>query len=171
MRLSQLKQIKQLKQSEKTNPVAKIQILELNQAHIPLLVDIDQRSHLSPWSQKIFESSFNARSHNFYLQQDSQILGYYFAEFVVGDMTLENICIAPEHQGKGLAKKLMDHLIEHAKSLNTENMFLEVRESNTKAIKLYESYGFEVTGKRKEYYSVPNSTARETALLMKRSFV
>jgi len=171
MRLSQLKQIKQLKQSEKTNPVSKIQILELNQGHIPLLVEIDQRSHLSPWSEKIFESSFNARSHNFYMQKDCEILGYYFAEFVAGDMTLENICIVPEHQGEGLAKKLMVHLVEHAKSLKTENMFLEVRESNHTAISLYESYQFEVTGKRKEYYSVPNSTARETALLMKRSFI
>jgi ribosomal-protein-alanine N-acetyltransferase len=150
--------------------VSKIQILELNQANIPLLVDIDQQAHLSPWSQKIFESSFNARSHNFYMLQDSEILGYYFAEFVVGDMTLENLCISPQHQGKGLAKKLMTHLIEYAKRLNTMSLFLEVRESNSKAIGLYESYGFEITGKRKEYYSVPNTTDRETALLMKKSF-
>ena len=151
--------------------VAKIQILELTYAHIPWLVEIDQQSHISPWTKKIFESSFNARSHNFYLQQDNEILGYYFASFIVGEMTLENICLAPHPPGKGLAKKLMAHFIEYSRSLNTEDIFLEVRESNTKAISLYESYKFEVTGKRKEYYSIPNSSDRETALLMKKSLL
>lgn len=155
--------------NRKLNTLAKIQILELTYAHIPLLVEIDQQSHLSPWSQKIFESSFNSRSHNFYMQKDSEILGYYFASLIVGEMTLENICITPQHQGKGLAKMLMAHFIEYSRSLKTEDIFLEVRESNSKAISLYESYQFEVTGKRKEYYSIPNSSDRETALLMKKS--
>ena len=43
-------------------------------------------------------------------------------------------------------------------------MFLEVRESNARARKMYTSFGFEETGRRKNYY--PTENGREDAILM-----
>lgn len=151
--------------------MAKLQIIELTPAYVPLVLEVELQSHTSPWSQKILESSFNGRSHNFALIQDDQILGYYFAQYVAGEMTLENICITPQKQGKGLARKLMTHLVEHTKKLKGDEIWLEVRKSNIPAINLYQSFDFNVTGERKEYYPIPNSTERETALLMKKSLL
>lgn len=151
-------------------------IQPLHEGQIPDLLEIEQQSHIAPWSQKIFESSFNARSHQFGLSHKGQLVGFYFCQFVANEMTLENICIDKSQQGKGFARKLMQHLIVHASAIETEEIWLEVRESNHSAIQLYKSFGFEQMGLRKNYYAIPNagpnaslnSAAREHALLMRK---
>jgi len=148
-----------------------MKIYPLNRSHITQVLDIEQATHLTPWSEKIIQSSFGPRSRNIGLFKSSkgldELIGYYFAEFVAGEMTLENICVGLNHQGKGHAKVLMKHLVEDAKSLQAEEIWLEVRESNDAAIHLYRSFGFEDISIRKNYYSIPNSTYKEHACLMK----
>lgn len=75
-----------------------------------------------------------------------------------------DICIRPNHQGKGYAKPLMEDLLAQAETLQAENIFLEVRASNTAAIALYHRYGFVEMGLRKNYY--PSASGREDAMLM-----
>ena len=153
-----------------------MKIYPLNQSHITQVVDIEQATHLTPWSEKIIQSSFGPRSRNVGLFKKAksasgldELVGYYFAEFVAGEMTLENICVGREFQGKGSATILMQHLIDDAKALGAEEIWLEVRESNAPAIGLYESFGFETVSIRKNYYSIPNSLDKEHACLMKLS--
>ncbi len=143
-------------------------IQPLHPSQIPNLLKIEQRSHLAPWTEKIFDGSFNARSHQFGLIRQGQLVGYYFSQFVAGEMTLENICVDKSQQGKGFAKQLMDHFVLHAQSLEAEEIWLEVRESNHNAIQLYKAYDFTQMGIRKNYYPIPNSASREHALLMRK---
>lgn len=59
------------------------------------------------------------------------------------------IAIHEEHQGKGWGRILMRHLIEWAKSNEKIEKFeLQVRSSNARAIKLYESLGFGEEGRK-----------------------
>lgn len=134
---------------------------------IPAIFMVEQQAHLSPWSEKLVESSFTPRSHNYIYCVEDKVLGYYFSEFVAGEMTLQNICVASQMQGKGIATRLMTHLIEQASTLKAEDIWLEVRESNLPAIKLYQANGFETMGLRKNYYGIPNSIQKEHALLMR----
>ena len=150
-----------------------MKIFPLNQSHIPQIWQIEAEAHLTPWSEQIITSSFGPRSHNFGLFKPNrgldELVGYYFAESVAGEMTLENMCVGVDHQGKGYARQLMAHLIEQGKALNNEELWLEVRASNVPAIALYRSYGFESISVRKAYYKIPNSNQREDAWLMKLS--
>lgn len=143
-------------------------IQPLYQSYLPLIESIEQISHITPWSGKIILDSFNKRSHNFGLFFHDELVGYYFSEFVAGEMTLHNICISPDFQGKGGASKLMSHLLELATKLKAEEVWLEVRESNDPAKHLYEKYGFTHEGLRKNYYSLPNSDMKENAIAMKK---
>ena len=79
-----------------------------------------------------------------------------------------DICVTPERQGKGIAKQLLSKFIEHGEQQNAENLFLEVRESNTRAIKLYEQAGFIEMSVRKNYYPSDDATKNgfEDAILM-----
>ena len=132
---------------------------------LPLLAQIESEAHISPWSIGVFESSMGKNTHNYVLERDGELLGYYFAKNIAGELTLENICVASNHQGQGLASVLMEHLFVLMQEVSAFDILLEVRASNTSAINLYKKHGFEIQGIRKNYYSTPNSD-REDAILM-----
>ena len=151
-------------------------IIQLTTEQIPQLVTIEQNAHISPWSKGMFETAFNARCFNFALSvsegEQQKIVGYVIAEIVAGEVTLHNICVAKGQQGQGYSTILMQHFIEKSKSLNGEDIWLEVRRSNNVAIQLYKKFGFIDQGVRKGYYAIPlqmqndEGEIREDALLM-----
>lgn len=151
----------------------KTRIEPLNHSHISEIMEIENTAHLAPWSERIVSSSFGPRSHNMGLfkieKKQYQLIGYYFSDHVAGEVSLENICIAKDHQGKGLSKALMSDLFTYSGSIQAEEIWLEVRESNQAAVALYESFGFVTQSVRKNYYSVPNSVEKEHALSMKKA--
>lgn len=75
--------------------------------------------------------------------------------------------IAVEHtlRGKGLAKELMADFLNQCKVRGGQQVFLEVRESNIAAIKLYEKAGFESLERRKNYYQT--QSGKENAIIMR----
>lgn len=102
--------------------------------------------------------------HLCYLASDhQQALGYIIVFVAVGECHILNVCVDPEQQGKGYGRKLLQHALDAAVDLGAEQAFLEVRISNEPAIKLYETYGFEQVGLRKQYY--PAGDKREDALV------
>ena len=88
------------------------------------------------------------------------------------DEELLSITIRPDSTRQGLGKQLMQEVLTGAARRNAEQIFLEVRESNLGAIRLYEQMGFKMVGMRKNYYLIPSDmitrrpAAREHALLM-----
>jgi ribosomal-protein-alanine N-acetyltransferase len=77
-------------------------------------------------------------------------------------MQIGNLAVAPDFRGKGIAKLLMNRILEIANERECDCVFLEVRESNQPARVLYESFGFKVVGRRVGYYRNPY----ENAILM-----
>ncbi len=88
----------------------------------------------------------------------SGIVGFLVARHLVSEWELEDIVVAPAARRKGLGKQLLDALLA-AHETHSESVFLEVRESNTAARKLYEKSGFQRTGRRKFYYADPPEDA------------
>ena len=82
----------------------------------------------------------------------------------VGEAHILNISVAPDEQGKGVGRRMMEILIETAKG-EAETMFLEVRPSNPGAIALYQKLGFNEIGVRKGYYPAENN-GREDAIML-----
>ena len=64
------------------------------------------------------------------------------------------VATAPEYRRKGIARKLLTEFFNLIPD-ETETIALEVRQSNTAAIALYESFGFEKAGVRKRFYRDP----------------
>lgn len=79
---------------------------------------------------------------------------------------LLTIAVLPETRGKGYGEALLNEMIKEAKHQNIEKIFLEVRPSNTSAIKLYKKHGATQVGIRKNYYSIAGSNMKEDALVM-----
>ena len=124
---------------------------------------IEAQSQFHPWSHAEFERSLkpNRRA---WLMEDAisgDIAAFAVFGLLAGECELLTIATAPNYRRKGLAKALINHALT---DLNPESIFLEVRESNTQAIELYESLGFNEIGCRKNYYPTANNQ-RENALL------
>ena len=88
-------------------------------------------------------------------QPGPAILGFLVARQVAAEWELENIVVAPASRRLGIGKRLLDALVARAREAGGEAVFLEVRESNAAARKLYEKAGFGLTGRRKSYYCDP----------------
>lgn len=66
------------------------------------------------------------------------------------------ICILKDYWGMGIASKMMEELINHAKNIGCIRLELHVRTDNHKAIKLYKKFGFEIEGEMKRMMKIGN---------------
>ncbi|MGN0918204.1 MAG: ribosomal protein S18-alanine N-acetyltransferase [Oxalobacter sp.] len=125
---------------------------------------IEQEVFPYHWTYRNFESSIATENQGIVLRNSEGILiGYFIALDIVDEMELLKIAVGKTFQGKGYGRILMDKVLELARLLEMESVFLEVRESNAPAIGLYKATGFKTVGIRPGYYVQP----KEDALLMK----
>jgi ribosomal-protein-alanine N-acetyltransferase len=129
-------------------------------ADIAALLALQRRAPTSAqWNEDQYKDFFSDKGPSRLLlvaeAPPAQILGCLVAQHVARDWELENIVVTPELQRSGIGHRLLAALIESAKQSNSEAVFLEVRESNAAARRLYEKSGFHQTGRRNSYYSNP----------------
>ena len=119
-----------------------------------------------PWTYSIFSDCIKVGYSCWVLEDEDEdeIIGYGLLSAAANEAHILNVCITPERQGQGLGERMMLHLIEEAKKLRTLSVYLEVRVSNDRAIRLYEKLGFTAIGNRKDYY--PAFDGREDAMVL-----
>tara|TARA_B110000008_G_C16834278_1_gene509888 strand:- start:454 stop:903 length:450 start_codon:yes stop_codon:yes gene_type:complete len=128
------------------------------------IVNIENKSHLTPWTKKNFTDADNANNLFKVLKSESNIIGYYIALFAAEECQLLNITVRLELKKKGFGQLMLKNLVEECRKKNIFNIFLEVRSSNSSAIRLYEKNGFNEIGIRRNYYKIPDG--REDAIMM-----
>jgi ribosomal-protein-alanine N-acetyltransferase len=126
---------------------------------------IEKAANQFPWSQQNFTDSLDAGHHGWvYCDEYNTIMGYAVVQFILDEAHLLNICVDPDLQGRGFGRRILEHVIEHAKSRDSAIVVLEVRRSNKKAQNLYLQMGFNEMSVRRGYY--PAQQGREDAILM-----
>lgn len=125
---------------------------------------IEQRAQSHPMSRDVMESCFAKRYFNSALYVDEQLAGFYIGEIVLDESSLIEICIEPSFQGQGLGRQLLAHYLEQATGKGAMSCWLEVRESNVAAHRLYQSMLFNEVDRRVNYY--PTATGKEDAIIM-----
>ena len=128
------------------------------------VVKIETRCHLTPWTNKNFIDSYGAKNLFKVLKNENDIIGYYIALFALDECELLNITVKSNLQKKGFGQLLIEDLLNECRKKNIVNIFLEVRRSNSLAIRLYENNGFNEVGVRNNYYQ--NRDGKEDAILM-----
>jgi len=127
------------------------------------VMEIEQQAYQYPWTQAIFQDCIKAEYHCWIAELDNKIVGYAVFINAVQECHLLNLCVHPKLQGRGLGRKLLANVLDNAKDSDASCVFLEVRPSNTHALQLYESEGFNEVGIRKKYY--PTNQGREDAVI------
>ena len=145
---------------------------------IATVAAIEAQRHLTPWGVQSFQDALRNGWHARVLRDPQQpgvpIFGYFVSMTAGDDEELLTITVAPSHEGCGYGRALLSALISEARARGAERLFLEVRQGNRRAIHLYESAGFTMSGMRKNYYAIPanplcnQSAGREGALVMVR---
>ncbi|MBA5763917.1 ribosomal protein S18-alanine N-acetyltransferase [Vibrio sp. 404] len=146
-----------------------LQFLPLAVEHLDDVWAIEQQAHSHPWAESMIRDVNSRGGCHHVLIDNDQLVGYFYAQNIVGEVTLLNIAVAPERQGKGYGKALLEHLLDHGEKANAESVWLEVRESNHKAFALYECAGFNEVDRRKNYY--PAASGNEDAIIMSYLFL
>ena len=149
-----------------TSATARGVIRTMQIADLDAVLAIEPRAYSVPWTRGNFIDSLAAG----YLARvlcdpDGKVLGYFLAMLGVGELHLLNITVSPECQGRGHALGLLDALLELCHGQGCGQIWLEVRQSNERARRIYRRYGFAEVGQRRGYYPCADGT-REDAVLM-----
>ena len=124
---------------------------------------IEQRAYRTPWSRSMFASEL-AKTTSICLGafEGEQLVGYVINSRYVDAWHVMNVAVDPAYQRRGIATRLLERLFELTEDDERRGYTLEVRVSNSDAIRLYEKLGFERRGTRRGYYT----DNREDALIM-----
>lgn len=116
-----------------------------------------------PWSEHVLKQSLEKPEYLFFVaSEEGEAVGYGGMLKVLEEGDILNIVVDEKFRGRGIGRKLTQALLEEGKRQGMQAFTLEVRVSNTPAIRLYESLGFVSEGIRKRFYERPV----EDALIM-----
>src|SRR2546426_2666585 len=141
-----------------------LEIRRLAYSDLPDVIAVERRAFPSPWSLAMFvlelskPSSICAGA-----VSNAELAGYLICSRYHTVWHLMNVAVDRDYRRLGVASRLIEHLLEEAGE--GERYTLEVRVSNTEAIRMYESFGFRNAGVRRSYYHDNN----EDALIMWRT--
>ena len=138
-------------------------IEKMSPCHVGEIARLEKECFSTPWSEAGLKNELNNAFARFFVATYAgEIAGYVGAHNVLGEVYITNVAVFEKYRRNGVAKRLIDTLLETVKEENGEFVTLEVRASNISAISLYEKCGFEKVGERKNFYEKP----RENAVLM-----
>lgn len=142
-----------------------ITIREMEIDDISEVAAIENSLFSMPWGEVGF-FSFLMREDTLFLvaEEEGTIVGYCGVVMVLDEGDITNVAVLSNRQGRGIGRQLVEALIQKTQERGVVHLHLEVRESNHRAIALYESLQFEKAGLRKNYYEAPV----ENGLIMNR---
>lgn len=132
---------------------------------LPWVTTVEAELHPHPWSQGNFADSMSAGHGCWVFCEGPEACAYAVLMVVLDEAHLLNISVRRCDQGRGMGAALLQFLFDEARRHGAQQMFLEVRESNAVALKLYRGRGFEAIGRRKGYYRA--DPGREDAIVMR----
>ncbi len=145
---------------------ARFEAFEADRAdQLNAVLAVELRAYAHPWSRGNFVDALASGHQAQLLMADDVLLGYFIAMKGVDEVHLLNLTIAPEHQGQGWAWVCLDALAVWARGQAAHWLWLEVRVSNARAMKVYAAHGYKRVGLRKDYYPAAGGQ-REDAIVM-----
>lgn len=135
--------------------------------HIPQIAALEQTCFSHPWTEAMLQEELWNDSAVIIAAEgeDGTVLGYAGLQTVLDEGYINNVAVSPDFRRQGIAGELIAAFVRFGQA-KLAFLTLEVRASNAPAIALYEKYGFQEAGRRKNYYDDP----KEDAILMTLEF-
>jgi ribosomal-protein-alanine N-acetyltransferase len=137
---------------------------DMTAADLAAVEALERLSTPSPWPERAFRAELsNAAARCRLIRMEGRVAAFAVAWHLPGESQVAELAVHPDFRRRGLARRLVREVLEDARARGAAVVTLEVREGNAAARRLYESFGFSTTGRRKKYYE-----DREDALLMQK---
>lgn len=129
------------------------------------VVEIEEQSGLSRWGWAAYYAELQGGNRDLMLvarAPDSKaprvshsLAGYIVARIGANELHINNVAVRERYRRLGIGLNLLNRTIEEGRRRGIESAFLELRAGNHAALSLYEKCGFQITSRRKNYYSEP----------------
>ena len=137
-----------------------MRIENMTKAHVAEVAALEASCFSVPWSaQQLCQSLKISGAHAIALFKGDSVIGYAMQVLVADTSELLRIAVDPIHTRKGYGRALTIQIVDHARTSGCKHIFLEVRSTNSAALALYASLGFEQISLRKGYYNSPADDA------------
>src|SRR3982750_2984147 len=118
-----------------------VMIRKLREDDLSQVLAIEEATAPVPWTYKIFRDCFFADYPGYVIEVVKKIVCFGFFVLHGEECHLLNLGVHPSFHRQGLGTQMLNHVIANAKQRGGMMIYLEVRESNTKAINLYKKQG------------------------------
>lgn len=136
---------------------------------VPAVLRIERAGQPVPWTEGMLRDCLRADYWNTVAVDGAgAVLGFAILSSGGGDAHVLNIVVDPAARRRGVARRLLDALMDAARERAADQLFLEVRAGNVPAITLYRDLGFAEVAVRRGYYPQPGG-GREDAVIMARA--
>lgn len=139
-------------------------IRPMRESDLRAVANIEREAYEFPWTHGIFSDCLRVGYSCWVLELERDVVGYGILSVGAGEAHILNICLERRSRRRGWGRHLLDRLVQLAQWHHAEQLFLEVRPSNVRAIDLYRRNGFRTVGRRPNYY--PHPAGREDAVVM-----
>ena len=137
----------------------------LTEARVDRILVVERQAYTHPWTRGNFLDSIRSGYQAQMLVAGDEVLGYFVAMKGVDEVHLLNLTVAPQSQGQGWGRVMLDALALWSRGQGAQWLWLEVRASNLRAQQIYAQHGYRRVGERKAYYPDDNGK-REDAVVM-----
>jgi ribosomal-protein-alanine N-acetyltransferase len=126
------------------------------------VAEIEKDAFTSPWRPETFRALVDRPGVLIRVVELPKrgVVAYAVLWLAVDQGELANIAVAEDQRGRGLGRMLLDSVLDLARDCGVRSLFLEVRESNERAARMYAARGFREVGRRRAYYDRPREDAR-----------
>jgi ribosomal-protein-alanine N-acetyltransferase len=129
------------------------------------VVALERGAYQFPWSEGIFRDCLRVGYTCRVATSANRLIGYGVMSVGAGEAHILNLCIDEGFRCQGIGRRMLEYLLDKGAAAGMSEAFLEVRPSNTAAIRLYLSLGFDQVGMRRGYYQAVGG--REDAAVLK----
>jgi ribosomal-protein-alanine N-acetyltransferase len=116
---------------------------------------IERAAFSDPWSAGQLRECLAAGLDFLVAERDGSVVGYVVAVRAADEAEILNLCVAPTARRAGTGRALVRAILQRVATRGARAAYLEVRESNRAARRLYEAEGFAAVGRRRDYYRRP----------------
>lgn len=125
----------------------------MTEADLPEVHRVECAGQEHPWTLEQFRDELlnPAAKFDLYLC-DGSLAAYLCSWLIAGELQVQNVVTSPEFRRQGIAACLLARCLERSAAEGLESAWLEVRDDNIGAIRLYERFGFKAVDRRPGYY-------------------
>ncbi|GAE95442.1 ribosomal-protein-S18p-alanine acetyltransferase [Gracilibacillus boraciitolerans JCM 21714] len=135
--------------------MTKVEFRKMTESDITSVMNIDELSFPIPWPEDIYYEELRNNKYAVYFVAvvDDKVVGFCGSWMILDEAQITNIAIDPIYRGRGYGQALFQYVINYGLAHGIKHLSLEVRVSNTAALRMYKKFGLQPGGIRKSYYT------------------